>query len=556
MFTINQGFDLNSPQFNFKRDYFASVADLKAAAETNFPDHFITNVAGVLYQLTKSNSVDATTGKWRKVKLGSDVDLSAYAKSADVANTYSKKSETVSNIIEDDALYPEGGGISQTYTFTKADGKAGTFGFSLNGATTSLPGLMSSTDKAKLDGIASGANKYVLPTAAAAALGGIKTGYTTNGKNYKVEVDASGNAFVNVPWTDNQDLSGYAKLTGDNKFTGNNEFDGEASFIYSKNNKYGIAINKYGIPSIILSNELDNIQNIEDRTNNFKLANITSDGFAINGKTKGVSILESGITFASLKNKETVNNLQIVNDGDDPSIFVGSSEDQFVSIESTGIRSSNNDGTKLFATDGSIFDTSTLATTAALATANTSITNLTTTLNNIQSGNKVKSTALPIASTTALGAIKLGTGLTAADDGTVSVSADVVAGSVEWDSVKNKPNVAVLTEGDFSDIAESNGANYDSNIVFADQGTNQYIGVGRSTDEINIEIGDNGGRNLYINLESININDSDSSLRLTKSGITLLNDQTQAISGHVFMTDGTTEELTAITTDELNTILV
>lgn len=72
-FIINQNFDLKSPQFNFERDYFASVADLKAAPESNFPDFFITNVAGTLYQLNKSNSSDATTGKWRKFNNTSDV---------------------------------------------------------------------------------------------------------------------------------------------------------------------------------------------------------------------------------------------------------------------------------------------------------------------------------------------------------------------------------------------------------------------------------------------------------------------------------------------------
>ena len=51
---------------------------------------------------------------------------------------------------------------------------------------------------------------------------------------------------------------------------------------------------------------------------------------------------------------------------------------------------------------------------------------------------------LPIASATALGGIKLGSGLSATSDGTVSVSADVVAGAVQWDSIENKPNVAIL----------------------------------------------------------------------------------------------------------------
>ena len=43
-------------------------------------------------------------------------------------------------------------------------------------ATTSAAGLMSSTDKSKLDGIASGANNYSLPTASSSTLGGVKTG--------------------------------------------------------------------------------------------------------------------------------------------------------------------------------------------------------------------------------------------------------------------------------------------------------------------------------------------------------------------------------------------
>ena len=43
-------------------------------------------------------------------------------------------------------------------------------------ATTSAAGLMSAADKTKLDGIATGANKYSLPTASASTLGGVKVG--------------------------------------------------------------------------------------------------------------------------------------------------------------------------------------------------------------------------------------------------------------------------------------------------------------------------------------------------------------------------------------------
>lgn len=45
-----------------------------------------------------------------------------------------------------------------------------------NAATTKSSGLMSAADKEKLDGIATGANKYTLPTASSSTLGGVKTG--------------------------------------------------------------------------------------------------------------------------------------------------------------------------------------------------------------------------------------------------------------------------------------------------------------------------------------------------------------------------------------------
>ena len=43
-------------------------------------------------------------------------------------------------------------------------------------ASTSSAGLMSASDKSKLNGIASGANNYSLPTASASTLGGVKVG--------------------------------------------------------------------------------------------------------------------------------------------------------------------------------------------------------------------------------------------------------------------------------------------------------------------------------------------------------------------------------------------
>lgn len=105
-----------------------------------------------------------------------------------------------------------------------------------NVATTSANGLMSSSDKSKLDGIQAGAdavsfsgslssgtkigtiningvNTNIYAPAAgkpveygvatSATLGLVKIGYPESGKNYPVELNSSNQMYVNVPWTDN-----------------------------------------------------------------------------------------------------------------------------------------------------------------------------------------------------------------------------------------------------------------------------------------------------------------------------------------------------------------
>ena len=43
-------------------------------------------------------------------------------------------------------------------------------------------------------------NTFSLKAATSSELGGIKTGYTSSGKNYAIKLDSSNNAYVNVPW--------------------------------------------------------------------------------------------------------------------------------------------------------------------------------------------------------------------------------------------------------------------------------------------------------------------------------------------------------------------
>lgn len=76
-------------------------------------------------------------------------------------------------------------------------------------ATGSTNGVMSATDKAKLDTVENNANNYSLPLASASTRGGIKIGYTTTGKNYAVQLNQE-KAFVNVPWTDQNVLQNAA----------------------------------------------------------------------------------------------------------------------------------------------------------------------------------------------------------------------------------------------------------------------------------------------------------------------------------------------------------
>lgn len=52
---------------------------------------------------------------------------------------------------------------------------------------------------------------YKLPLASNNTRGGIKSGYPQNGKNYPVQINAQEQAYVSVPWTDNNTI--YAAAT-------------------------------------------------------------------------------------------------------------------------------------------------------------------------------------------------------------------------------------------------------------------------------------------------------------------------------------------------------
>ena len=74
-------------------------------------------------------------------------------------------------------------------------------------------------EKEKLEGL----SNYTLPTASANALGGIKIGYTTTGKNYAVQLDTNSKAYVNVPWESDTNQKITAKSGGSNVTFGVND---------------------------------------------------------------------------------------------------------------------------------------------------------------------------------------------------------------------------------------------------------------------------------------------------------------------------------------------
>lgn len=155
-----------------------------------------------------------TNGAWEKIGTHAvKVDLTPYAKKTEaVKNVVFRGVESdgsqTSNTASRNLVYTLGDGSEKVVDVPLAEPRT-TGGRPYPGQN----GFMRSSDKAKLDGIADGANNYTLPTASASALGGIQVGYAANGRNYPVQLSGE-KAYVNVPWTDTNttyDLSPYAK---------------------------------------------------------------------------------------------------------------------------------------------------------------------------------------------------------------------------------------------------------------------------------------------------------------------------------------------------------
>lgn len=122
---------------------------------------------------------NATTTKLGGVKLGSDdtQTVSASTPTKQTNRTYAIQNNSSGQLV-----------VNVPWTDT-----------TYSDATSSKSGLMTPSDKSKLDSLPSTVKDYTLPAATSSALGGIKIGYSASGNNYAVQLDSSSKAYVTVP---------------------------------------------------------------------------------------------------------------------------------------------------------------------------------------------------------------------------------------------------------------------------------------------------------------------------------------------------------------------
>lgn len=150
------------------------------------------------------------------------------------------------------------------------------------------PYTASSASSVPWSGVTGKPSTFAPPTAAASTLGGVKVGYTTSGKNYKLQVDASGNAFVNVPWTDNNTT--YNQATADTL--------GLVKIGYTSGGKnYAVSLDANGKMYVNVPWTDNNTTYTQATSDNLGLVKI---GYSANGKNYPVVLDGSGKMYVNV----------------------------------------------------------------------------------------------------------------------------------------------------------------------------------------------------------------------------------------------------------------
>lgn len=150
------------------------------------------------------------------------------------------------------------------------------------------PYTASSASSVPWSGVTGKPSTFAPPTSSATVLGGIKVGYTTSGKNYKLQVDASGNAFVNVPWTDNNTT--YNQATADTL--------GLVKIGYTSSGKnYAVSLDANGKMYVNVPWTDNNTTYTQATSDNLGLVKI---GYSANGKNYPVVLDGSGKMYVNV----------------------------------------------------------------------------------------------------------------------------------------------------------------------------------------------------------------------------------------------------------------
>lgn len=183
----------------------------------------------------------------------SDAD-GKYAKKADLAD-YAKKNKLADELI----ITPHES--QANFTLLDIDGTEISDSV-LQRATSTQAGVMTSADKNKLDGIASGANNYSLPTASTTTLGGIKTSVDYDQYHcFPICTDTNGVAYAKIDAISqyNGAVSSY-EAKEDNNYT-----------TYNCNeiiNKTGSSVTTLRFPSetgtLALTSDIPNVPDVSD----------------------------------------------------------------------------------------------------------------------------------------------------------------------------------------------------------------------------------------------------------------------------------------------------
>lgn len=181
------------PTTNIKKHIYL-IKDASGVSQNQYEEYIYTGDTSATYDASK----------WEKLgDFRATVDLKNYAEKSDAVGSFE-----IIPTATDIKL------VAKSISGSQVDWPT------LDPVTSTVAGVMTPSDKKKLDGIANNANNYSLPTASSTIKGGITLGYSQNGKNYPVVLDNNGKAYVNVPWIDTNttyDLSPYAKTADVNK---------------------------------------------------------------------------------------------------------------------------------------------------------------------------------------------------------------------------------------------------------------------------------------------------------------------------------------------------